>query len=311
METVKIFGNEISKITLGTVQLGLNYGINNNEGKPSEEKAFNILKTANELGITSFDTASDYGTSEKIIGDYFRIKGFNNSVVITKIGIRDKELLTPKEVERKLYEEVENSLQRLGYDSLPLVLLHNPENLEKYYDVFEAVLRKMQNEKLVKKFGVSINNFSDINLFVNSDLYEAVQCPLNVLNVKDAMGGAIKMLKEKGIAVFVRSVFLQGLLFKDVNTLPSGVLQGAKEPLIKLRKIAEEENLSIGSLAISYIRDLEGVVSLVMGAENEEQVKENVSLINAPKLSVATREKIYSSFKDIDKKILSPWLWYK
>lgn len=311
METVKIFGNEISKITLGTVQLGLNYGVNNNEGKPSEEKAFNILKTANELGITSFDTASDYGTSEKVIGDYFRIKGFNNSVVITKIGIRDKELLTPKEVERKLYEEVENSLQRLGYDSLPLVLLHNPENLEKYYDVFEVVLRKMQNEKLVKKFGVSINEFSDIDLFINSDLYEAVQCPLNVLNVKDATGGAIKMLKEKGIAVFVRSVFLQGLLFKDVNTLPSGVLQGAKEPLIKLRKIAEEENLSIGALAISYIRDLEGVVSLVMGAENEEQVKENVSLINAPKLSVATREKIYSSFKDIDKKILSPWLWYK
>jgi len=36
------YNNSISKLTLGTVQLGLNYGIANNEGKPDEEKAFRI-----------------------------------------------------------------------------------------------------------------------------------------------------------------------------------------------------------------------------------------------------------------------------
>lgn len=311
MEKVNVFGNKISKITLGTVQLGLNYGINNQEGKPTTKKAFNILKTANDLGITSFDTASDYGTSEKVIGDYFRETGFGNSTVITKIGIRDKVKLSFNEVERKLYEEVENSLKNLGYQTLPIVLLHNPENLELYFDEFEIVLRKMQKENLVKNYGVSINEFTDIDTLLKSELYTAVQCPLNVLNVKDATGGRIKMLKDKGFAVFVRSVFLQGLLFKDVNTLPNGVLQGAKEPLLRLRSLAEEENLSIASLAISYIRDLEGVTSLVMGAENEDQVKENVSLINVPKLSDSTREKIVSAFSDIEPKILRPWLWYK
>ncbi len=311
MQTINVFGNEISKITLGTVQLGLDYGVNNTEGKPSEEKAFEIIKTATKLGITAFDTASDYGTSEKVLGDYFRKNGFKNSTIITKIGIRDKEKLSSLEVEKRLYEEVENSLSRLGYESLPLVLLHNPKNLEDYFSDFERVLRKLQNEKLVKKFGVSIKEFSDLEMVLKSDLYNAIQCPLNVLNVKDANSGALKMLKEKGIAVFIRSVFLQGLLFKDVNTLPSGVLQGAKEPLLKLRKIAEEENLSVAGLAISYIRDLEGVVSLVMGAENEDQVKENASLIGVKKLSSTTREKIYSAFYDIDSKILKPWLWYK
>jgi hypothetical protein len=43
MEKVNVFGNKISKITLGTVQLGLNYGVNNQEGKPTTKKAFNIL----------------------------------------------------------------------------------------------------------------------------------------------------------------------------------------------------------------------------------------------------------------------------
>ena len=111
--------------------------------------------------------------------------------------------------------------------------------------------------------------------------------------------------------VFVRSVFLQGLFFRDPDTLPNGILQNAKEPLKKIRKIAEEENMSIAGLAISYIRDLEGVSSLVMGAEKPSQVKENIDLINVRKISDETREKITTAFKDVDEKVLCPWLWNK
>ena len=45
--------------------------------------------------------------------------------------------LSSLEVEKRLYEEVENSLSRLGYESLPLVLLHNPKNLEDYFSDFD------------------------------------------------------------------------------------------------------------------------------------------------------------------------------
>ena len=61
----------ISKITLGTVQLGLNYGINNADGMPSAETAEKVLSQAIDCGITSFDTSSAYGTSEKVLGNYF------------------------------------------------------------------------------------------------------------------------------------------------------------------------------------------------------------------------------------------------
>lgn len=59
--------------------------------------------------------------------------------------------------------------------------------------------------------------------------------------------------------VFIRSVFLQGLFFRDPQTLPEGVLQLAKEPLKKLNKLAEEENRSIAEIALTFIRDLDGV----------------------------------------------------
>lgn len=64
------YSNSISKMTLGTVQLGLNYGIANNEGKPDEEKAFRILDSALASGVNCIDTAAIYGDSEKVIGKY-------------------------------------------------------------------------------------------------------------------------------------------------------------------------------------------------------------------------------------------------
>jgi aryl-alcohol dehydrogenase-like predicted oxidoreductase len=131
------------------------------------------------------------------------------------------------------------------------------------------------------------------------------------MDVKNVNDNGIKKLAEKNIAVFIRSVFLQGLFFRNPDALPNGVLQNAKEPLKKVRKIAEEENMSIAGLAISYVRDLNGVTSLVMGAEKPEQVKENVELINVRKISDNTREKITNLFLDIDQRILCPWLWNK
>ena len=68
-------GEEVSKFTLGTVQLGLDYGMANAVGKPSEEQAFGILDAAFEAGVNSLDTAVAYGTSEEVIGHYLKAKG--------------------------------------------------------------------------------------------------------------------------------------------------------------------------------------------------------------------------------------------
>jgi len=61
MKTVNIKGLEISALSLGTVQLGLSYGINNADGKPSQETANAILNAALEGGINTLDTAAAYG----------------------------------------------------------------------------------------------------------------------------------------------------------------------------------------------------------------------------------------------------------
>ena len=303
--------NKISKITLGTVQLGMNYGINNAGGKPSEELASQVLSTAINGGITSFDTSSDYGTSEKVVGDFFRTQ-HEKPIIVTKFGVGGFDSpLSEKEVEKKVREQVENSLERLGYNKLPLLLSHSEKDVEIYGKTLIDILKRLQSENLVDKMGASLNHFEYVDMVLENDIFESVQVPLNMMDVKNATGDSIKKLAEKDIMVFVRSVFLQGLFFRDPDTLPDGVLQNAKEPLKKVRKIAEEENMSIAGLAIAYIRDLVGVSSLVMGAEKPEQVKENINLINVKSISDNAREKITLAFKDVDERVLRPWLWNK
>ena len=62
--------NKISKLCLGTVQLGLDYGVANREGKPSLEKSLKMLDFAYESGIRWFDTAQAYGNAEEVLGNY-------------------------------------------------------------------------------------------------------------------------------------------------------------------------------------------------------------------------------------------------
>ena len=71
MRFIEKNGYKISELTLGTVQLGLAYGVNNYRGMPSFEESSAILDTALSEGIISFDTAQAYGESETVLKRYF------------------------------------------------------------------------------------------------------------------------------------------------------------------------------------------------------------------------------------------------
>ena len=72
MKKTLVLGKPLPAMTLGTVQLGMNYGIANQDGKPNEEKSFAILRTAIENGAASLDTARAYGDSEDVIGRFLK-----------------------------------------------------------------------------------------------------------------------------------------------------------------------------------------------------------------------------------------------
>ena len=116
--------NEISGMTLGTVHLGLDYGIANKEGKPDEEKAFGILDTAFATGINCLDTASDYGDSEKVIGKYLslRKKKRHDLVIVTKFKLGN---ISQSDAETKILKSV--NPERLNTQYLMQMSIHYME----------------------------------------------------------------------------------------------------------------------------------------------------------------------------------------
>ena len=73
----------MNKIVLGTVQFGVNYGINNTSGQVSLEEVCKILRIAEEKGIKTLDTSSGYGASEIVLGK--AIKETNTSLFNNEI----------------------------------------------------------------------------------------------------------------------------------------------------------------------------------------------------------------------------------
>ena len=304
---------EISKVTLGTVQMGMDYGIANKTGMPGEKESFGILKAAIDGGINSFDTAELYGDSEAILGKYFTSnEGIDRQPVITtKFRITLCEYESTRNIEKQIYEHVEKSLQRLKIKKIPVYMLHISKDMidmTLYGKIISTTLEKLKKEGVIEKAGISAYTSGEVDEMLKEDVYETIQIPMNIMDHRLINSGSLKKLKAANIIVFARSVFLQGLFFLRPEEL-AGNLKGTEKLIRQVNLLAENEGISVAQLALLYIRDMEGITSLVLGAETQEQVRENIKLMDAPSIKENTRNKIREVFAGVPEEILNPRLW--
>ncbi len=306
MKIIKKKGYSISELTLGTVQLGLSYGINNAGGMPSYEEASDILNTAIDGGIVSFDTAKAYGKSEEVLGRFFTENTYPKTL-ITKVVFEDTDA---SEVKNKLFNDVKDSLKKLGLSKLPLVMLHHEYDLDIYGKVLTDALKDLKGEGLVESVGISFSDKSKLIEYTDPTLFDCIQISANMFDNAEIRNGKIKELSQMGVSVFIRSVYLQGLFFMDTNKLPE-VLQCAKPTLDKLHILAKENNMSMAEMALTYMRGVDGVTSLVLGCDNSKQLKESMSLFNLPLLSDCVQSKIMEISEEVPSIVIRPWEWNK
>ncbi|NLC69154.1 MAG: aldo/keto reductase [Clostridiaceae bacterium] len=313
MEYVKIKGFNISKYTLGTVQLGMKYGIANKTGKPGLSESFNILSTAVQAGVNSFDTSLHYEESEKVLGMFFaeekNLAGMvNKPVITTKFKTGMEEGASPVEIEKKMRECAGISLEHLKINKIPVYLLHDPKELYKHGKILADVMKRLKDEGIIEIAGASVYTCEEACEVLKYDVYEAIQLPINAFDSRFIKSGVLKKLQDAGMLVFARTIFLQGLFFLDPAEL-KGNLADAGEYLVILNKLAEREGISTAQLALSYIRDMDGITSLVVGAETAGQVKENITLMNGPAISEKTRNEMLNLFENVPLHVLVPSMW--
>ena len=286
-------------MVLGTVQLGMNYGIANNAGKPDEEKSFSILRTALEGGVNTLDTARAYGDSEEVIGRFLKTWKGPMPDIVTKIPKLQGE--TPKELEKFVVTCIEESLQRLGVNKLSAVMLHGAKDPSIHgkacADAMEALVKLGYTDRV----GVSVYTAEDIREMLPYDVFSVTQVPMSIFDQRLLTDGSVAALQQHGYTVYVRSVFLQGLFFLDPDTITDPILLEQAVPHIrKLRQIAAQQNMTVAQLAIAFMRDQPGVSGLVLGADTPAQVTDSLSSFRTPTLTPETLALLEKEFSTVD-----------
>jgi len=297
-----------SQLVLGTVQLGVEYGISNELGKPSSEQAIQLLKHAQGLGINSLDTAREYGTSEAVIAEAMpQLREGDNINVITKFRINPDHEGDLEKSWAEVLPIVQKSIETLGVSKLDAVMFHRSpkNNLDVAIKSLPTILERLIDMELIDLGGMSAHYPGDVEYVLDEKIVEVIQVPFNLF---DSRLLNIPRSKLEDKLMIARSIFLQGLFFMDPESL-TGPLAIAKEPLIKLREISHRFNLSIAELAVSFARDQKHIDCLVIGAVTEAQVEENVSLIKKPPLSTELMAEIRGTFSQMDDLIITPGLW--
>lgn len=259
-----------NKLILGTVQFGLDYGINNTKGKPSDTTITEILNTAYTNGIHILDTAEAYGNSQERIGNYHK-KGIHQFDIITKFSASVKSL--PKNIS----ERIKYNMQQLQVERLYCYMFHSFNDFSKYFEGFKTELLQLKSSGIIQNIGVSIYTNKEFEQVINTTGIDIIQLPFNLLDNNNQRGKLLKKAKEKGIEIHTRSAFLQGLFFKNLETL-SGNLQELKPALQELKNVCSAQN-TMADIALNYAYNQENIDYVVIGVDNASQLQANITSI--------------------------------
>lgn len=301
---------KISKIILGTAQLGFEYGIANTKGKPTENQSFKILQTAINNGITTFDTAPVYGNSEEIIGNFLKNNMFLNLTIITKISKIQSKNKHPSfdEIKNTVKKSLIASKDRLNVNKISICLLHDPSDMHSFDGLVVKSLKQLKNKGIIEEIGVSIHTPNQAKEFLENNELDVIQVPINLFDTRLIKDGILTKLKNSGKTVFARSIFLQGLFLLDINNMPTN-MHFAKKPLEKLKQISSNYDIDIKKLAFSFVKDIPEVDSMIIGVDTEEQLKNNIKQFNAPPLSEEIKRELSNSFYNMSEELINPTLW--
>lgn len=280
----------LHKLVLGAAQFGLNYGLANRTGVPSYDELRKIKSVAEKLGIKALDTASSYGGSEKAIGQVFD----KSWTITTKCSMRSK----PREPATGLREQVHDSLALLKHSYLDNLLLHHAKDINSGWDT----LRNLKDEGLVKKIGVSLYFNDDLDAVLSLPDLDVVQITLNVFDQRFLKIGALNCIKDKGVEVHVRSIFLQGLLLMQPDQRPSYFSKWSKNFAL-IDGFLQQQNVSAKELCINFVAHLAMVDKIVVGVETADQLAELGQCIRDEPIPVS------DFLACSDPKLLDPFLW--
>jgi len=259
----------VSKIALGTVQFGIDYGVNSVDGQVRPEEVKKILSYAHSKNIDLLDAAPAYGNSEKILGRM----DISNFKVVTKTRHFGSLKITNNDV-KLLNNDFHHSLKDLKQDGVYGVLIHNADDLLKpgAEKLFDKLQELKQAEKIVK-IGVSVYNHSQLQPILDNFDIDLVQLPFNILDRRMIDSGMLAALHSKGTEVHARSVFLQGLLLMSEQNRPDKFNRWSS--LWKIwHEWLNDNQITALEATIRHAISMPEISKVLVGVDTKDQLKE-------------------------------------
>lgn len=284
------------RIALGTAQFGMDYGINNRRGKVPRHEVFQILDKALEFGVDTIDTAHAYCESEKILGDFVKNCGAKFKV-ISKL---------PKCKRHQVEEILTASLNRLNASSLYGYLIHDFESYKNDNNIWRE-LEKLKAIGKIVKIGFSLYYPAEAqHLFDEGLKIDMVQVPFSIFDQR--FKSYFSEFKKRRIETYVRSVFLQGLVFKQPKELDNRLLE-LKANLGRLHSFSEKLKIPIYALCINFVLKDRHIDKAIIGVDNIDNFRQ---LMQAPDFYSQVDEddcSFLSSLKVDEEKSIIPFNW--
>jgi aryl-alcohol dehydrogenase-like predicted oxidoreductase len=262
-----------SRLALGTVQFGLDYGVTHGGGRVSESEIRSILAVAREAGIDTLDTAAGYGDAEDALG---RVKSGQSFRIITKTISSGAASISDPDIDR-IEARFLQSLEKLAIPSVDSVLVHAVADLlAPAGDKLWTRIQSWRAQGLVRRIGVSVYDRAEIDAVLARFSPDLVQLPLNVLDQRLLRDGTIGRLANRRIAVHVRSIFLQGLLLQNPADTPAR-LSRTLPMLQHWWSMCRDQGVPPLAAAIRFGLDIKGIERIVIGVHAAAHLREIIS----------------------------------
>ena len=293
-------------ITLGTVQLGMAYGVASRYGRPDDAEAAAILRVGMDGGVAHWDTARIYGDAEERIGAF--LEGRTGPQIITKLAPMTKDIHAEADIAVAQDASIAASCRALRREQLDVVMFHQSS------DMFRAGAMTHLTGHLasgrIGALGASVYNPADAAACVADKRITHLQVPFNILDgrwLENEFQDAVAARPD--VQVHVRSAFLQGLLVGPKSIWPSWLDKREEIYLALEHLVTASGRQNRKDFCLSYVRSFPWVHSVVIGVHRAAQLSEILTLAQEDIFTADQCQAVRSAFQDVPKRLLNPSKW--
>jgi len=206
----------------------------------------------------------------------------------------------------RLEQAVESSLNNLNLNRLAGLLLHKESHLNKIDHIMISYLINLKEKGAVKQIGVSVYTPARALTALNMDLFDIIQFPASLIDRRFEQAKVFDLARKKDKLIYVRSVFLQGLLLMEPENLPPK-MNFARPVLEQVSQLGCKLGLSPAQMALAYVKVSHPGARVLFGAETVDQVKQNVRhWASEPPVGIKEAARL---LEGVDERIINPTLW--